>query len=137
MGMPTLKRFARPLDWAGIDAVLRGYARTVQKASARGQKALHSQRQRPFRLPLEALLPGQAVAEEKQATGSGRGVQVMVMVTFGCNVLKLLSLSLQALPAMTLRLPGESRKHLRSRHLADLAVSYIYICNYIYIYIYI
>ena len=27
-----------------------------------------------------------------------------------------LGLALQALPSMTLRVPGESRKHLRSRH---------------------
>ena len=39
MGMPTLKRFARPLDWAGIDAALRRYAREVRKASASGQEA--------------------------------------------------------------------------------------------------
>ena len=39
MGMPTLKRFARPLDWAGIDGTLRRYARQVRKASARGQEA--------------------------------------------------------------------------------------------------
>ena len=37
--MPTLKRFARPLDWAGIDATLRRYAREVRKASANGQEA--------------------------------------------------------------------------------------------------
>ena len=39
MGMPTLKRFARPLDWAGMDAVLRRYARKVRKAHAEGQQA--------------------------------------------------------------------------------------------------
>ena len=41
MGMPTLKRFAQPLDWAGIDAGLRGYARKVRKAHAEnpGQQA--------------------------------------------------------------------------------------------------
>ncbi|CAE7823080.1 unnamed protein product [Symbiodinium sp. CCMP2456] len=72
MGMPTLKRFARPLDWvgnAGIDAVLRRYARKVRKAHAEN--------------------PGQQVEEEEQA-----------------------------FPSMTLRVPGESRKHLRSRRVA-------------------
>ncbi|CAE7880189.1 unnamed protein product, partial [Symbiodinium necroappetens] len=66
MGMPTLKRFARPLDWVGIDAVLRGYARTVREGAC-----------------------GQQVPEEKQA-----------------------------LPSMTLRVPGESRRHLRARHVS-------------------
>ncbi|CAE7859918.1 unnamed protein product [Symbiodinium necroappetens] len=65
MGMPTLKRFARPLDWAGIDAVLRRYARKVRKARARGE---------------EEVEPAK-----------------------------------QVLPSMTLRIPGESRKHLCSR----------------------
>ncbi|CAE7896122.1 unnamed protein product [Symbiodinium microadriaticum] len=65
MGMPTLKRFARPLDWAGMDAVLRRYARKVRKAHAEGQ---------------------QVEGEQEQALSS-----------------------------MTLRVPGESRKHLRSR----------------------
>eukprot|EP00439_Symbiodinium_sp_Y106_P029007 s5971_g3.t1 len=66
MGMPTVKRFARPLDWVGIDAVLRRYARTVQEAEF-----------------------GQQVPEEKQA-----------------------------LPSMTMRVPGESRRHLRARHVS-------------------
>ncbi|CAE7823090.1 unnamed protein product [Symbiodinium sp. CCMP2456] len=66
MGMPTLKRFARPLDWVGIDAALRGYARTVQEGPC-----------------------GQQVPEEKQA-----------------------------LPSMTMRVPGESRRHLRARHVS-------------------
>ncbi|CAE7682844.1 unnamed protein product [Symbiodinium sp. CCMP2592] len=39
MGMPTLKRFARPLDWAGLEAALRGYARGVRKAQAQGEEA--------------------------------------------------------------------------------------------------
>ncbi|CAE7682793.1 unnamed protein product [Symbiodinium sp. CCMP2592] len=70
MGMPTLKRFARPLDWANLDAVLRRYARKVRKAYAENPA-------------------GQQVEEEEQA-----------------------------LPSMTLRVPGESRKHLRSRRVA-------------------
>ena len=37
MGMPTLKRFARPLDWANLDAVLRRYARKVCKAHGENQ----------------------------------------------------------------------------------------------------
>eukprot|EP00439_Symbiodinium_sp_Y106_P011854 s5971_g1.t2 len=69
MGMPTLKRFARPLDWANLDAVLRRYARKVRKAHGEAQ--------------------GQQGEEEEQA-----------------------------LPSMTLRVPGESRKHLRSRRVA-------------------
>ena len=39
MGMPTLKRFARPLDWAGLETALRGYARGVRKAQAHGEEA--------------------------------------------------------------------------------------------------
>ncbi|CAE7823062.1 unnamed protein product [Symbiodinium sp. CCMP2456] len=39
MGMPTLKRFARPLDWAGLEAALRGYARQVRKSQAHGEEA--------------------------------------------------------------------------------------------------
>ncbi|CAE7945509.1 unnamed protein product [Symbiodinium sp. KB8] len=39
MGMPTLKRFARPLDWAGLEAALRGYARQVRRSQAHGKEA--------------------------------------------------------------------------------------------------
>ncbi|CAE7201931.1 unnamed protein product [Symbiodinium necroappetens] len=39
MGMPTLKRFARPLDWAGLEAALRGYARQVRRSQAHGEEA--------------------------------------------------------------------------------------------------
>eukprot|EP00439_Symbiodinium_sp_Y106_P039865 s7759_g4.t2 len=39
MGMPTLKRFARPLDWAGLETALRGCARGVRKAQAHGEEA--------------------------------------------------------------------------------------------------
>ncbi|CAE7682810.1 unnamed protein product [Symbiodinium sp. CCMP2592] len=56
MGMPTLKRFARPLDWANLDAVLRRYARKVRKAHAENPA-------------------GQQVEEEEQAMGGG-GVAV-------------------------------------------------------------
>ena len=44
MGMPTLKRFARPLGWAGIDAVLRRYARKVRKARAGGEEEARTRR---------------------------------------------------------------------------------------------
>ncbi|CAE7823072.1 unnamed protein product [Symbiodinium sp. CCMP2456] len=63
MGMPTLKRFARPLDWAGIDAVLRRYARKVRKAHAEGKEVLEEDEQAMGRgrcssLNLDAPLAG-------------------------------------------------------------------------------
>ncbi|CAE7741212.1 Herc2 [Symbiodinium sp. CCMP2456] len=40
MGMPTLKRFARPLDWTQIEAVLRRYGQLVATDQAMPQQAL-------------------------------------------------------------------------------------------------
>lgn len=40
MGMPTLKRFARPLDWTQIEAVLRDYGQLVATDQAKPQQAL-------------------------------------------------------------------------------------------------
>ena len=61
MGMPTVKRFARPLDWVGIDAVLRRYARTVQEAEF-GQQAHSEGLERFLAFPDRRQVP-----EEKQA----------------------------------------------------------------------
>ena len=100
MGMPTLKRFARPLDWVGIDAVLRGYARTVREGAC-GQQARRD-------LPILLVAAGRRqVPEEKQATRE-RAACGRRDVVYG-------HFSLQALPSMTLRVPGESRRHLRAR----------------------
>ncbi|OLP84425.1 hypothetical protein AK812_SmicGene34705 [Symbiodinium microadriaticum] len=62
LGMPTLKRFARPLDWENLNGYLRHYARQV----------------------------GKGLASEKQSLGS-----------------------------IMLRMPGEARKLLQARHLAN------------------
>ena len=70
MGMPTLKRFARPLDWANLDAVLRRYARKVCKAH--GENQGQQVRRGPFlrdRSPAESLVSSRQGEEEEQARG--------------------------------------------------------------------
>ena len=72
MGMPTLKRFARPLDWANLDTLLRRYARKVRKAHAENQG--QQVRRGPFlpdRSPAKSLVPARWKRRSRPCRGDG------------------------------------------------------------------